>query len=209
MPVCCYQKIDGTKCMRSGDYLPYFWFRDAIEKINQEFKICQDHSNSVLEKLLSEERQIQRQISSVRLLMRNTKKVKNYCMKCRYELVETYRKCPRCGVDLFSNKRTIAIDNQEEKSDYNTRLQALYRILNNVRNKKCRLCNHPLYDLNCPQCAIRQTGFGYSHADFKSPKGFRRADILFHLICGRIWLQTITGIQLLETVSPQTVLFPK
>ena len=207
MATCCYIKEDGNKCTLYGNDLPYFWFHDAFELVNQEFKLCQHHSNVALGKLMKDENDKTQQISLLRLKLKTEKRVKKMCGVCNLELVENFSKCPRCGADTWNSKKIITIEDRQTKNDTWAKIKSLNSILNFIRNKKCRLCNHPLFDPNCKQCEERQTGKKYSHADFKSPVGARRVDCRFHVKCGRIWLQALTGKQLLETKNPQTRLF--
>ena len=91
----------------------------------------------------------------------------------------------------------------EDKKVIGEKIQRWKAILNEIRNKKCRFCNHLLDDPNCIDCKKRQWSEKYTTCDLKSYKNLRRIDILFHTLCGRIWLQAKFGINILPSKSGQ------
>ena len=100
MPVCCYIKENGIKCTFSADKLPYFWFRDGFEIVSKEYKICFNHSQTVLGKLLEEENKIKITIATLRLKVKNLGVRKKTCGRCGLEIVDDFKECPKCGMFL-------------------------------------------------------------------------------------------------------------
>jgi len=187
--------------------MPFFWFNDGMDLIEKKFIICQDHSNMVLGKLLYEETGLIRQINNISKKLKSLKSVTRSCGKCQTVLVDNYKICPKCGADLFKTKRIVTVEDRGDKSRLYETLKKLRATLNFARNKKCRLCGHPLFHPKCKDCQNMQGECKkFSSCDFKSSTGYRRADCLFHIKCGRVWLQAVTGITLLPSRENQTTL---
>jgi len=189
--------------------MPYFWFKDTHDMFNGQVNICQHHYQLVFGKLMGEEDKAKRMINKLRNEVKNTKSTKKMCGRCLCPLdgdLKWEKKCPRCGDDLFNSKKSITIDDREERTKKYQLISSWSAILNHTRNRKCRICNHDLYDPNCQQCRTRSPSNKYSHADSHSFDGRRRTVMLFHTICGRIWMQSTFGFKMLETTNKQMTL---
>lgn len=208
MAVCQALKLDGVRCTQSGD-MPYFWFKDSHNMFNGQINVCQNHYQTIFGKLMEEEDKAKRMISRLRIKVKNTRQTKKICRRCNCPLdgdLRFAKKCPRCGEDVFNNKTAIIVDDREERTKVYELISSWSGILNHIRNRKCRLCNHSLYDPNCSQCAERSPSRKYSHADSHSFDGKRRTVLLFHTICGRIWMQYAFNFKMLQTTSSQMTL---
>jgi len=211
LPVCQALRQDGTRCGQSGE-IPYFWFKDSHNMFNDQVNICQYHYQAVFGKLMEEETKAKMMVNKLRNEVKTTKHTKKICGRCGCYIdpTESSRKaCPRCGEDLFNSKKSIIIDDREERTKAYELISSWSSILNHIRNKKCRICNHPLYDPTCWQCSnpmnkLRRSPANlYSHADSHSYDGKRRTVMMFHTICGRIWMHSTFGFEMIPTTDKQ------
>lgn len=158
MPTCQVLLENGNRCSVSANETPYFWFRDSHKLISKEYNICQDHSQTVFSKLLLKEYQQKTIIETI------DRKIKNLQAKLKTE-------------KNWNNNKEIKIEFEKKKR--------MYEHLNTIRNRTCRLCNYPLNEPDDPK---KQWSQKYTHIDLHSPRGYRREVLLFHSLCGRIWL---------------------
>ena len=127
------------------------------------------------------------------------------CGGCGCIIVQDFAQCPKCGMDMYKNQKKIVVVDLKDRQDIMRRINNLKPILNNARNKKCRLCDHDL-KCGCSDCSVRQYSPKFSNISLKSMVGYRRADFMLHTICGRIFIQSKFGIQLLPSISNQMTL---
>ena len=168
MPTCEAIKHDGLKCGRGTDYMPYFWFNDSEGIFDKKFILCQEHSQEIFNRLLKTEYSIKTRIDERTPIIQHLKSEirKNGASSKNPEL------------------------QHQMKIEYEKKTR-LYEILNDMRNKTCRLCSFPLSEPHDPNY---QTGNKYSHADLHSIRGYRREVILFHTKCGRIWIMNTMAV---------------
>ena len=87
-----------------------------------------------------------------------------------------------------------------------SRLWGEVRFLKNqrteLRNKRCRLCEHLL---EAPPIDEYQVGPGYGHANVHTPRGYGRVWLLFHSECFARWLSLNVRLpaETLSTLRPE------
>src|SRR3990167_1579145 len=211
MVKCRYIKEDsGIQCNFTGARHDWFYFHDSHDLFAERVNICHEHSQIIFTPLTASEESIKHTLTQLTMEYRTLsrkdqpiegRKVFNQDYN-RMELilndgsrlpVESYR-------DLTSPKRQVERDEKKKKNwEERSRLRSL---LNIIRNKTCRFCSHTL-DCKCRNCQQRQWSEIYTTCDLKSYRGLRRVDVLFHTLCGRIWLQAKFGIRMLPTKQDQ------
>ena len=176
MGSCSFIKSESGERCNSLYGLNYAYLRDANGAVKREVEICQNHSDMVINELESEVRQCDKRIREVR------KKLKE-----------------KRGVDYQTSKTKNEIKVLEE------RLDGWMKIKNETRNRKCRMCRHPLFDAGCEQCKQRHDSKKVSSATFFSQNLKRRETFLFHVVCGRVFFLRF-GIRVMPTKSSQILI---
>jgi len=164
MPSCSSRNFAGVRCARKVDIMPYFIYHDSMGRFTEIKYLCQDDSNRILGQLMEREMQQTRLIDTLR------------------------KKIDYLQTQIRSEKSTKNENRQKELRVLFEKIKRINEHRNNIRNKECRFCNHPLKD---PEQEDDQLGKCFSHANFHSPVGYRRADILFHNNCGITWLSNM------------------
>lgn len=154
----------------------YFWFHDGNGLCDRVFGICHDHSQVIFGKLIESEYGTK---SLINVLSQKMKRLERE----NASVVATENTSRRHEIIILAEKR-------KRMSEH----------LKNIRNNTCRLCNFPLKE---PQKPDRQIGSCFSHADLHSEYGKRRETILFHTICGRIWMDATFGLNLRKMADRQ------
>ncbi len=176
MGSCAFIKSESGERCNSLYGINYAYLRDANGAVKKEVEICQNHSDMVINELESEVKQCDKRMREVR------KKLKE--------------------------KNAIVYQNEKTKNDIkvlNERLDGWRRIKNETRNRKCRMCRHPLFDAGCEQCRQRHDSKKVSSATFFSQNLKRRETFLFHVVCGRVFFLRF-GIRVMPTKSSQILI---
>ncbi len=199
---CTLIKENGTVCGSSYG-INTIYFRDAHNVWKGEKSICQNDSQMVFGRLLLKEEEIKLRITKLdglRKRVRNPEKQNNEEIKnLEREVLAKLRnqgKVFHSPVDMdYELKREM------EKEVYR-RSKRMREILQEHRNKVCRLCLHPL-KCNCElQCKDRHWGETISSVTVFSQYLYRRHTFNFHVICGRVFMQMF-GLSLLPSKSNQ------
>lgn len=161
MPNCMAVNYAGVKCGYGEEALPYFLYHDGMQRLTTLKFLCNNHANQILGELMQQELGYTNLINALR------KKVDN--------LTKTIK----------SEASTKNAGREKEKTILWERIKRINEIRNTVRNKTCRFCQFPLTE---PDSKEDQLGKRFSHANFHSDVGKRRADILFHTECGITWI---------------------
>jgi len=156
------------RCGNSYEKMPYFWFNDSEDVFEKKFKICQFCSQRNFGLLLRTEHELKRTIDG------------------RYTEINYLRKQIKLNGASSKNPN---LENQI-KTNYE-KAKRLQEILKQIRNKTCRLCNYPLKEPADPKY---QWSESFSHADLHSTRGYRREILLFHTMCGRIWIMQTMSV---------------
>jgi hypothetical protein len=178
LPTCQSKNFAGVRCGKKADDAPYFLFHDTLGRCTKLFPLCLDDSNRILGILMEKELGYDR-------------------------LIKTLRK-------KAENLRSTIRSEKSSKNEYREKeLKVLYEkvkrfveIRNIERNKVCRFCQFPLKE---PEFDKDQIGKKFSHANFHSNYGYRRADILFHTECAMTWLSNAVHLdeKVMQYVSPK------
>lgn len=171
---CQLIKENGHKC-GSPHNLVIFYFRDCLKLYADEIEMCQSDSDAVFGKLM----------------------IKEQDAKLKIEKLQNERK-----KYFESSYETTEVKNYGE--ELSRKIERWQGILNDIRNKTCRLCEHPL-TCSCNQCFKRHNEDKISSATLFSQKLYRRSTFNFHKICGRIFLARF-GINLLPSSTGQYTL---
>lgn len=182
MATCQSKNFSGHRCARNTDDAPYFIYHDARGRITGLKNLCQEHSNVILGSLMEKElgytrllEQIKKRIDGLYHDLNNGDKLADELEKIKQARLEGRPRPTFKKIDEI--KKEIKVWQEKRKRHYEIR--------NNERNNTCRFCGFPLAE---PQLPNDQLGTKYSHADFHSSNGKRRADIMFHTECGITWL---------------------
>ena len=161
--------------------------------INKELMICQTDKQIIFGEFKLKDNNARLQVRRM-----ETKKriVQSYLMD---KEATNYDKIVKLGI-----KDRSAEGLKRAMLDFEKLSKSWMEIRNNLRDRTCRICWHPL---NCPceQCRKRHHGDQISSAMTYGHNGFRGEFYPMHLICGRILFQRF-GIMLLETKPKQQTL---
>jgi len=202
---CSLIKENGTVCGSSYG-INIIYFRDGQNVWKGEKSICQNDSQMVFGRLLLKEEEIKLRITKLDSLR---KRIRNPDRQHNEELLtlesEVATKITNAG-KVFHSKvdRDLELKIEMEKECWR-RMKRMREILQEHRNKVCRLCLHPI-NCNCDlQCKDRHWGETISSVTVFSQYLYRRHTFNFHIICGRVFMQMF-GLSLLPSKSNQMTL---
>ena len=186
---CVVIKGDGSRCGSHWQLNPLY-LRDATGILNKEVSICQNCKQQIFGLYKKKDNEA---LMKIRRLTSEVNSIRTYLMSKK---VEDYEKMKRAGV-----KYRGEADIRNQLSEKERLIKKWFELRNNLRDKTCRVCWHPL-SCTCNQCQDRQRGTEFSSAMTYGQKGFRGEFYPLHTICGRILFQRF-GFSLLSTSSGQ------
>ena len=201
MPTCEAKTAGGVKCGISATDQSYFWYFDPYDRINRVFRLCQEHSNQIINTLIQKETGITHLIDKLKKKIEHTKNLKHKSSNFT-EQREAIKTAKENGVAPPTFPSMQKLD--EEISELYRKIGVYYNLRNIERNKTCRYanCRYPLKE---PHDNTDQIGNAFAHADFHSGNGYRREVIMFHTECGISW--ALATVQLvakeLKYIRPQ------
>lgn len=208
---CDYIKDDGSRCNFAGDKNDWFFFRDSHDIFSGVIEVCHMHSQMVFSELIAREEVAKQTLKHLALQYKSIIKSgyevagkrivrRDYSEMTVY--LEDGTSVPFSVLNKINSGNTQK-QRQEDKKVVGEKISKFKGILNQIRNKECRFCGHLLDDPTCNDCKKRQWSDKYTTCDLKSWKNLRRVDLLFHTLCGRIWLQAKFGVKILPSKSGQ------
>jgi len=202
---CSLIKENGRVC-GSTFGINIIYFRDAHNVWKGEKSICQNDSQMVFGRLLLKEEEIKLRITkldALRKRVRNPDRQHNEeLLTLQSEVATKFANTEKVFHSLVERDLQLKIEMEKECW---RRMKRMREILQEHRNKVCRLCLHPL-NCNCDlQCKDRHWGDTISSVTVFSQYLYRRHTFNFHVICGRVFMQMF-GLSLLPSKSNQMTL---
>lgn len=207
MGSCQLIKEHGSRCGSTNGINP-FYYKDGQNMWKGERDVCQMDSQQVFGKLLVGEEKTKLSIEKLRSLRtRIWNEEKQNDIQVR-ELEREVTDQLRLANKLESVNSPIALKKQVRlamQDEVFRRIKKMGQVLQDNRNKYCRLCEHEL-ECNCKVCKHpenpRHWGDTISSITGFSQKYYRRHTFNFHIVCGRIFLARF-GKNLLPTKDKQ------